>query len=227
MNCHECQELTQRFLDGESIDDFHADLDLHLAICTPCREQHAAGQCLIEGLRLFAPPMPPARLSSKITSAVLARRRRLRFQRRLTVAGALAASLLLALLAGYRTFEIKQTQQDEAALAPNPLPLDSSEAISLDQRVQEAGEAVVALTRRTADETVGQGRVLLPKVTSESLSALTQETMHQQLPPGTSLREVQQSMAVGFEPVTTSARRAVDLFLREIPPVGFEQKPGL
>ena len=227
MNCHECQELTQRFLDGELIDDFHADLDLHLAICTSCREQHAAGQCLIEGLRLLAPPLPPARLSTRITSAVLARHRRVQFQRRFTVAGALAASLLLALFAGYRTFGVNEAQQGEPALAQNSVPLDSSDSMSLDQRVQEAGEAVVALTRRTADETVGQGRVLLPKVTPASLAALTQETMHQQLPPSTSLREVQQSVAVGFEPVTTSARRAVDLFFREIPPVGFEQKPGL
>jgi hypothetical protein len=40
------------------------------------------------------------------------------------------------------------------------------------------------------------------------------------LEPGTqSLREAQEGVAVGFEPVTSSARRAVNLFLREIPPL--------
>ena len=77
--------------------------------------------------------------------------------------------------------------------------------------------AVVSLTRRTADETIDQTRLLLPvNIPQASLSAAPE--LRQVLePPAQSLREIQESMSVGLEPVATSARRAVGFFLREIP----------
>jgi hypothetical protein len=46
-------------------------------------------------------------------------------------------------------------------------------------------------------------------------------------PPAQSLRQAGQGVATGLEPVATSARRAFDLFLRDIPPVAPEVKSGL
>ena len=46
-------------------------------------------------------------------------------------------------------------------------------------------------------------------------------------PSGQSLREAGEGVAASLSPVATSARRAFDLFLREIPPLPPEAKTGL
>jgi hypothetical protein len=88
---------------------------------------------------------------------------------------------------------------------------------SLNQSVEEARSALVALVNRTADETLGPGKALLP--TALPVSPLPAPDAWQQTlePPVESLREAQQNVALGLEPVTNSARRAVNLFLREMP----------
>ena len=70
-------------------------------------------------------------------------------------------------------------------------------------------QAVVALSKRAASETVGESRLLLPqiempKIVNSSLSLATAP-----------LENAGRSMADGLEPVTNSARRAFNLFLRE------------
>ena len=44
--------------------------------------------------------------------------------------------------------------------------------------------------------------------------------------PGQPLREAAQGVSASFEPITNSARRAVDLFMREMAPSDTEGKPG-
>jgi hypothetical protein len=74
-----------------------------------------------------------------------------------------------------------------------------------------AGEAVVGLTQRTANETVGESRLLVPKIevprfVTASWSLAT-----------TPLDSTGKGIADGLEPVATSARRAVNLFWRDTP----------
>jgi hypothetical protein len=89
---------------------------------------------------------------------------------------------------------------------------------SLRDSVAEAGSAVTSLTRRTADETVGQGQLLLPLLASAR--QLPEPSPAPILPPPVgSLREAGDGMSASLEPVTASARRAFDLFLREVPAV--------
>ena len=75
--------------------------------------------------------------------------------------------------------------------------------------------AVVALTRRTADETMSETKLLLPVNLSQASVADSQELEQAFEPPAQSLREIQEGMSAGLEPVTTSARRAVGFFLGE------------
>src|SRR5207244_1019716 len=79
---------------------------------------------------------------------------------------------------------------------------------SLREGFAEAGGALAALTRRTAEEAAGRGRLLLPDVAVPdpwpAVAALP-------------LGGARQGLAEGLEPVTTSARRAVSLFLRDLP----------
>src|SRR5207302_304859 len=98
---------------------------------------------------------------------------------------------------------------------------------SLDESVKDAGAALVALTRRTAHETFGQTRLLLPDVSPpvpRPHPDLWQQTVEQ---PAQSLREAGAGVSTGLGPVADSARRAVDMFLQEIPPVPPGGKPGL
>jgi hypothetical protein len=221
MNCLESQQLLQQYLDGESID--HASLDAHLRACADCAGLHAAAQRLQEGLRLRVPLAVPAGLRERTVAAVIADRRSRR-RRRLLAGLALAASLLLAALAGYyglwRTEETSPLDQPAPVVrTPEPAPP------SLRDSMTEAGTAVVSLTRRTTDETVTQTIRLWPGVTPPALD--NTEVLTQPLdPPARSLREAGQGVSAGLEPVASSARRAVGMFLRELPPMGAEDKPG-
>src|SRR5262249_30611130 len=134
-------------------------LDQHLATCPACREQWAAVLRLQDGLRLFAPPLPPPGLAQRIAGRALAEgRARQRRRRWLRAACALAAAVLLVVLGG------KDRPRPPVAALPRPAQPVAMSAPSLRESVAEAGSAVVNLTRRTADETVGQTRLLLPVV---------------------------------------------------------------
>jgi hypothetical protein len=94
----------------------------------------------------------------------------------------------------------------------------------LNENVAEATEAVASLARRTADQTLTSGQMFVSAVPLE----VPQEVLGPPLePPADSLREAGQGVATGLAPVTSSARRAFDLFLRDIPPVAPEGKPDL
>jgi hypothetical protein len=219
MNCLKSRELLQRRLDGSPVDDDRVLLDLHLAECRDCRELHGASQVLLENLRHWSLPQVPEGLSKRIVREVRLQRRKLRRTRLVATAASLAASLLIGLLITY-VLSRPSKNQDLAIheeVMPNLAPA------SLQRSVEEAGQAVVALTRRTADETVGQTRLLLPAMFPESPLAETPMARISLQASTQSLVEVKDGMSAGLEPVASSARRAIDLFLREIPPL--EKKP--
>src|SRR5437588_5872959 len=226
MNCSECQELLQRYLDGTPLEDA-APFDQHVAACPECREWHAAAQRLTAGLRLLVAPAVPPGLTARIVSGVLAARHaRQRLRRQLTVGAALAASLLLAALGGYfwtRPGDTNPTPTSTNAPVANTTPVEPAAPPSIRDSVAEVGSAVASVTRRTADDTVEQARRLLPPMPTPALneSSVLEQSLE---PPARSLREAGQGVSAGFEPVTNSARRALDLFLREIPPMESDGK---
>lgn len=223
MNCLDAQHWLQERLDGRPFD--RAALDAHLDHCADCAAQHAAAGRLLDGLRLLVAPQPPAGLRDQVVARVLADQRARRRRVRLLTALAVAASLLVAGLAGYSWL----LPPGPPVVPPEPMPLVKTPdpaAPSLRDSMAEAGSAVVNLTRRKADETVSQTRLLWPSVTPPALD--DPHVLGEPLdPPARSLREAGQNVSAGLEPVTSSARRALDLFLREIPPMGTEDKPGL
>jgi predicted anti-sigma-YlaC factor YlaD len=228
MICRECQELVQVYLDGDSLGPAKAEVRRHLAACPDCRELYAAAQRLKAGLQWFAPAVPPLGLAKRIETRILTQTKRVRSLRQFAASLAVAASLLVAVLLAYHFMKRSGPPVDGQAdlQAQNPAIVPPSSP-SLHRSVEEASEAVVSLTRRATDETIEQGRLLLPVVLPGQGLAELREPLPAPRPPDQSLRDLQQGMAAGLEPVTTSARRAVDLFLREIPPMGAERKEGL
>jgi hypothetical protein len=226
MNCRDCREFLQRYLDGESVESAQAELAHHLTECADCRELHAAAGRLKAGLRLFVPPVPPPGLAGQIALRLLTEGKRVRRSRRAAAGFAVAAGLLLAAFPIYYAFRPaippgnpESIRAENTSIAPQPAP-------SLRRSVEEASQAMVSLTRRAADETFDQGRILLPIVLpAKDVS----EALDMRPVPGPSeqpLADLKQGMAAGLEPVTSSARRAVNLFLREISPTGTERKEG-
>jgi hypothetical protein len=219
MNCLACQDLLQRRLDRQPIEG-GPDLEQHLTACAACRRLYGAALRLEEGLPRLAAPCPPVDLARRIVAAVLADRQVQQRRRRLFVAAAgvtaLAASLLLMVVARSLWPPVPAAPE----VVESPPPPTPREAFV------EAGEALAALPRITADETVGSIRLLWPVVTPPPMEDPAD------LPPpfdptARSLREAGQGLSTGLEPVTNSARRAFGLLLREIPSLEPDSNPGL
>jgi anti-sigma factor RsiW len=227
MNCQTCQELMQQRLDGTPAET--QEIDRHVAECPGCAALHAASLRLSAGLRRLDPPRSPPGLTVRIVAAVLDEQRAARQRRRLRAAVlALAACLLVGTaVAGLHYAGVLKFGTDAPPFVgnrpkqPEPVPPAAS-APSVRESVSEAGSALATLTTRTADETVGQTRLLVPMVTGPTLDELD---MPPALEPTKPYLEAGQGVRVALEPVTNSARRAVDLFRRDLPQVGPAAKP--
>jgi hypothetical protein len=221
MTCVECQECLHRLLDGPAgaVDGSVAE---HVAACPECGSLQLAGRRLQDGLRLVSAPQPPRDFVERVVASIIADRLgRRQSRRRWFAAAALAASLLLAILAGYRWLGLGETNRVQPGPIangstptretpmPGPSPRDS---------VSGAGEAVASLSRKATEETVEQTRLLWPVATAPlSFDGIDIQTPLE--PPAQSLREAGQNVSSGLEPVATSARRAMNLFIRDLPPV--------
>jgi hypothetical protein len=229
MNCREFIDRLQQDLDANS-PPAGPDVEQHVRDCTACAALHAAARRMVAGLRLSKPESPPAGLHSRITSAVRRDIRRRRLARRGLLATALAASVVVAIV-GRSYFANRVQPASDSSLAhggsirptTNAPPDGQRGAPELRSAVVEAGEAVASLTTRTADETVDQTRILFPMVPSPlaNLDLVAPEA------PTRPLREAGENLTAALSPVATSARRAVDLFLRDVPPVGGPNKRKL
>lgn len=220
MNCREFEDLLHRRLDGAPASA--ADVDEHLTSCPSCRALEVATVRLERGLRALATPEPPVNLGSRIVFDVLAQHRGVQRRRHLALVASLAAGLLLAFLIG-------RTWQGVTPPAPAPQPklvakVEQPPATApLNQSVGEAGSALASLLSRTADETINQGRMLLPDSVPAPMTVDDWQPTFES--PALPLREAGQGVSAGLEPVASSARRAFNLFLREIPPMPAEEKP--
>jgi anti-sigma factor RsiW len=160
----------------------------HLRHCAECRALASAGRRLQDGLRFFATPELPPDLAERIVDLLQLDRRRARRQlRRRWAVGLGLAAGLLLALTGI----IHLMQPVPLPVTANPqqqLPSDTATANR--QRQAPAGSPA----REPAEEL------------SEVFAELSNETA-----------KAGEGLSEGLEPVANSARRAVDLFLRELP----------
>src|SRR5262245_31521312 len=220
MNCPECQDWLQRQLDGEEIAPGD-ELRDHLVSCEECRCRLTAARRLQGALRLMTPPTPPSGLSFRIVREVLADRRR-RHQRNRRMAGllALAAAVLVFVL-------VDAFRPTTGPVKPNDTPIvkHSQPRTTILERVADAGSLVEKWTAGPLDRAKEQTRALLPVVDPSLLPPMEPPATFEA--PATSLREAREGMTASIEPVAFRARRAVNLFLRELPPLGAGAKPEL
>jgi hypothetical protein len=206
MNCTEYVLSLQNQLDGIAGDATEAEHHLH--DCPSCRELHRSAQRLLAGIHADTVPVSRSDLSLTISRRVLADMRRRRWQNRLVVSAA-AAVVLIALFTGWSHFR--------TGPAMPPVAVDQTRPPSLRQSVEQAGYAVAAMTKRATDETLDQSRFFMQVALPTRHTLVEDEPIVLREPPLEPLRAVQHGVSDGFEPVTTSARRAVNLFWKEKP----------
>lgn len=215
MNCRAAHDLLHERCDGVPIES--PELIEHLRGCPDCRALDAAMRRLQDGLPLLTPPSPPPDLAERIVQRIIRDRRRARWRsrRRLLVSLALAAGLFVALalrLDWRGEIAAEKTRKSEAVAVKKASPPIASH--TLRESVREASEAMTALTQQAAGETVERTRWLV----QASRSSLPEVELSPSIePPTEPLRQAGEGVSMGLEPVTNSARRAVDLFLRELP----------
>jgi hypothetical protein len=213
MNCAEYQDWVQRRLDGEAGPAETGDG--HRRACPRCAGMDEALTRLERGLRLAPPLTPPDRLAENIVFQVLSEQRAAGRRRILVYAAAVAACVALGLYLGSRN----TTTPVEAPEAPKVIVEVEPEKPKVNERVGEAGTALASLFTRTADEAVGQGKLLLPSNPMPPMAPDVTGLPPALEPPAQSLKDAGQTVSSGLEPVTSSARRAVTLFFRDMPPV--------
>jgi hypothetical protein len=187
MNCRMAHDLLQQSLDGTPIES--PEWLAHLRHCAECRALATAGQRLQEGLRVLTAPVPSPDLAEQIVERVRLdyRRAQRRLRQRWAIGLGLAAGFLLA-LAGITRQLTLSPPPTAMANRPSQLPKDITPAKRQPQLPDSAP------TREPAAEL------------SEVFAELSNETA-----------KASEGLSEGLEPVANSARRAVDLFLRELP----------
>lgn len=214
MNCQVAHELLQQTLDGSPIES--PEWLEHLRDCADCRALTSAGRRLQDGLRLLPAPPPPPDLSERIVERV--RQDRLRAQRRTrrrwAVSLALAAGLLIALSLRLDWHTSRTGTTGEPTLPEHSLAQRQRSEPTLRESAAQLGEVFAELSNETAKETVGETNRWVSNVPKPDLPRIDLTAMESPTRP---LREAGEGVSEGLEAVTTSARRAVDLFLRELP----------
>lgn len=209
MNCTTHETWLLAWLDGtEPVETLAAES--HRQSCSRCAELYGAARHLRKLFEQLVQPVPPPDLTERIVVSVQADHRQRFLLRRVIGFGALAASLLVAgwfALPYYRPVPEPSNLVEVLPKAATP---------SLEESLHDATAAVVALTRRTTSETVENSRLLaalVPEVPMPEAQILVADSAST-----APLRELQESVSEGIEPVASSFRRATDLFLRYLPP---------
>ena len=207
MNCPDSCDQIQRLLDGETPP---VDLEAHLATCKNCHELHAVARTMLRGLSQAPVEAPPDGFADGVVLAVLRDRSRRRTRRQVVYAAALAATLLAA-ASVFRVNREGAEHTGQVAIQPEMTQP------SLQENVQQAGQALADLTRRTAADTLQSSRTLLPAVDFNGAAEPTAGLVDMSTEPRRALSDAVGGVSVGLEPLATSAWQAASFFRREMP----------
>ena len=199
--CEPALQALQRQMDGES-PCLTPDAKAHLEVCPECRERFRLARSLMAVFPARYDGAEPSSVwTDRLVGAIVTDGRRRRIKR-LGVAWAVAAGVLATV---WLARPVTTTSSNGPLTVVTRTP-------DLRSNFAEAGSALADLTRRAAAETVDHGRVLVPPVEVPLVLDIRLE------PAARPLDVARQGLSEGFEPVATSARRAVNMFWQDLPP---------
>lgn len=228
MKCPEFNTRLHEWLDArrpgsKALLPFDAEAREHAAQCGVCRDQLAAAQRMMSGVRLWTTPKLSGDFASKVV--LLAKedrvKRHRRFVRRIRVTLVLAASILVMVIAGY--IIAPGIKKDEGPVARHDttkkeeLPKEVPSPPALAKSLDEAQSSMTALTGRLKEQTLEHTKHLLAATPSLPLPPKGAGVLPEEPIDATgTLRKAGQEISEGLEPVTRSARRAMNLLMREV-----------
>ncbi len=198
-DCPAFESLVQRVLDGERP---LADLESpHANACENCRDLAVSARLLSLGLTDSLTAVPTIDFASRVVPSVLANRRRERATRRtiVAVAASLAACVTVALFASPQPSGGPSQAGKSVQSQTDRKPPQVVESFRL------AGSAFVSLTKRAASESLEPAKNLLVGIERPD-------------PPLPVIRPLDTGLPVSspVEPITNTARRAINLFIRDV-----------
>jgi hypothetical protein len=216
MSCHAWHDLLQRHLDEDGPAD---ELERHVAGCPDCAADWPAIARLLAGIRQLHPTPPPADLHARLVDSLLTEAHfasRTSQRRTMLSFVGLAAAAAVAITLGVWAWR-PATEGPSAGVAEVKQPTPPTVAVQepLRDSMEQASNAVAALTTRTASETVERTTLFVPLV-KQAAPPLTEVPAALETPLER-FREATQGGSAGLSPVGDSARRAVGLFLRDLP----------
>jgi hypothetical protein len=207
-DCAVAQSALQRLLDREAEWDT-PEAAAHRAGCGVCREELALARSIH---RLAVPVVVPSELSGRVLNASLAAHRR-RELALWAVAGLTVAAAVVIGLAVNPPRPAPDPDLGQVVVVPPPMP-DEPQAVAmqkpLGESVSEAADAIVTLTKRTANEPRERITILLPEP-----RLVGPGEPDERLEP---LADAGTGAARSVEPLKDSARRAINFFVRTADP---------
>ncbi|MFL5328610.1 MAG: zf-HC2 domain-containing protein [Gemmataceae bacterium] len=192
-NCDLALDLLQRRLDG----DFALttpEVDAHVANCASCRARFATAELFLHAY----PPRPRVGFADRMTVAVRRDSRNREVTRWAAVSVAIAAAIVVAVRVAWPG-------------APTELPPVARVTFgpSVEDRIAQAKTTVVAW-RDAATQKVKMPSDWPAMTPNKDLATAFE-------PAKATFADASKGLASGFEPVTDSAKRAMNLFRRDLP----------
>lgn len=210
MTCRQWEQWIDERLEGHPTPDW----ERHATECASCADHLRGADRLLQALQQQPAVSVPAGLNTRLLNAVqddYHQRQQRVWRGWVRPVALLAAALLLAV--GLRAW-FPSSGEKPSPLRPlvKELPTPPSDSVPLRQSMQRAGQAMASLTVRTAEEAVESTSTLLPMSGVELPVVQMPPT-----PPVEPIRLAGERVSSGLEPVTGSARRAMNLFWRDLP----------
>jgi len=228
LRCRATLERLQSVLDGEArIESLAADL--HVPVCDACRDRIRAARALLSALSVPAEPVSvPVGFTDAVLVAVKADRRA-RVRRRVfaAVGGlAVAAAVLVGVWFIVNAYNkpddpqpkelVNQPPAPPPEIAPAPRPKPSPEPAP-EPRPLRIGDELKGLATFETPKPLSDSAQIAPKLFNALTKPFTAPAPATNLEPARkSLAELPNATRVGLEPVTDTAQKAFDRFLRDV-----------
>ncbi len=215
--CRATTDRIQRTLDGELAVD-RWPLDAHIGECGDCRERIHAMRLLLAALAVPRPPITvPAGLSKSILASVHSDRRDRARVRMLARVGsfALAASVALVVWLNVPTPSLSSLPTLDVAVSTPKPEVPDVKPMRLGDELAKAGVAF-RTTTQPLTEPAAAAPTAFASITNALLHPPTPMAVAKLEPARKSLAELPEAARIGFQPVTGSAEKALNRFLRDL-----------